>query len=1620
MSRTISFGRFGAAGVGIFILVFFCSAAVGQSTMSYSSLKQFEEEKFAKSEMLHVEKMQVHLQLPQALTKSIASFSSQVVESQNGLTTIMTEGFEGAFPSEGWMDDGGNYTWAKRNCRSHTGGFSGWAIGGGGLGGSLACGANYPNNISNIVIYGPFDLSDANWAGLSFWISHNLQSSDYFSYMASIDGSNFYGYGLSGTSSDTWVPYTMPLNAVPISATELEDYTGNPEVWIAFGFNSDASGTSSNGVFVDDVALQKGMFNTPTVVSSFSSPGPSPRGLAYDGSSLWCSDATNDRIYKLSTAGSTLSSFSSPNTSPTGLAWDGTNLWNGDFGADRIYKLSAAGAVLSSFSAPGASAAGLTWDGSSLWYCDVDAPTIWKLNTSGAVLTSFSAPGTFHYGLAWDGQNLYLADAEALLIYKMNTDGAVLDYFLTPGTGPTGLSWDGGYLWLSDRNDDKIYKLQVQTQQVTNDVGVTDINVPSSVKPGDSVPISVTVKNFGTASQSNFPVSYSINNGQPITENFTGSLAAGASGSKTFSASWTPTTEGTYRFNSWTDLAGDENQANNALPTPKDVIVSTSTTVTLLDETFESYPTGVLADAPGTPWVRYSASRNGNVTNDWVHGGQKNFMLNSFTTSTEIDYVKLNFTTKPEVLKVELWYTPDGFFVYKDFAEVGLGYSTSRFNLDQKAGFAGSDHNVIFNADGLSSPVTVFNELEYGSGPAPSGTPKHNYMRAEFDFTNGQVKFYIGTDANAPLRSTVSFDGSLEVNALYIAGGLNPTFIDDIRVTTAQTQRFANDVGVTAMDLPDVVTVGNPVSVKALVKNYGTAAQSNFPVKYSINNGPAVTENFTGSLSAGSTATKTFSIPWTPTTIGTYQVTAWTALSSDENSANDVAPTPKDVVVESSNHSPVLSGIGNQAITAGQLKNVQLTATDSDGDPLTFNIATNPGFLSISGFSQIGNTATATLVISPGLQISGSFNANVQASDGKGGIDNENFTIQVNAPQANPLNAYRVEPLPKAIELLTGATTQIIGPNTWGELSEAISLPFSFTYAGVSYNQVKVSSAGFLTFDVTETYYYSYNDLSEATPKNAIAPLWDYLNISSGKVHYQTLGSAPNRKFIVEFYHVVWGPFSSPEVDFQILLIEGSNDIEFHYGTMADAGFGADGASIGIKDDKGNFINALDGSRDVAQNEIMTAPKMNYRFTTSPAPAKDIGVAGILVAKNWFLGTPDTVKVILENHGSEQQTGFTVAYQPEGKNPVRDVYASSLLPGTKALMSFTTTWNPDASGIYSVKAWTELAGDANTLNDSTLADDAITVYELERPRPINVLCTTDEQHRPALSWNRGHFTKPLPGVWNGKTSENQNVHMIVSFSSTHVDSCEIYYMIQGYPFSIPLKAYQRVQITNNQFSIYYSDQYGRMNTDVEGTFLPPDSCYGTWKGGVYVNNVYKVFSGTWIASAEFDVPQLLSHQIYRSLQPGVLAEPANLLTDLNNPLTTSYIDNQVAAGNRYYYCVTATYDCGRSSSSAEVSALVTGVDDQMTALPTVYSLHPAYPNPFNPQTAIHYDLPKPCEVKLRVYNVLGELVTTLVNKQQEAGRYDVIFAADGFSSGVYYIELSAGSFRSIKRVTLLK
>ncbi len=89
-------------------------------------------------------------------------------------------------------------------------------------------------------------------------------------------------------------------------------------------------------------------------------------------------------------------------------------------------------------------------------------------------------------------------------------------------------------------------------------------------------------------------------------------------------------------------------------------------------------------------------------------------------------------------------------------------------------------------------------------------------------------------------------------------------------------------------------------------------------------------------------------------------------------------------------------------------------------------------------------------------------------------------------------------------------------------------------------------------------------------------------------------------------------------------------------------------------------------------------------------------------------------------------------------------------------------------------------------------------------------------------------------------------------------------------------------------------------------------------------------------------------------------------------------------------------------------------------LPARFALEQNYPNPFNPTTTINYQLPTNSVVALKVYDVLGREMATLVNERQSAGSHSVRFDANNIPSGVYFYRLEAGGYHDTRKLLLLK
>ena len=135
---------------------------------------------------------------------------------------------------------------------------------------------------------------------------------------------------------------------------------------------------------------------------------------------------------------------------------------------------------------------------------------------------------------------------------------------------------------------------------------------------------------------------------------------------------------------------------------------------------------------------------------------------------------------------------------------------------------------------------------------------------------------------------------------------------------------------------------------------------------------------------------------------------------------------------------------------------------------------------------------------------------------------------------------------------------------------------------------------------------------------------------------------------------------------------------------------------------------------------------------------------------------------------------------------------------------------------------------------------------------------------------------------------------------------------------------------------------------------------------------------------------------------------------------TSFQISGLLTNSNYYFGVSAYNPGGESAISNPMKvSIITGID-KLNSVPTAFELNQNFPNPFNPTTKINYGIPKAGFVKINIYNVLGTLVTSLVNENQAAGYYSIELNAGSLTSGIYFYRMESGSFSQTKKLLLLK
>lgn len=125
-----------------------------------------------------------------------------------------------------------------------------------------------------------------------------------------------------------------------------------------------------------------------------------------------------------------------------------------------------------------------------------------------------------------------------------------------------------------------------------------------------------------------------------------------------------------------------------------------------------------------------------------------------------------------------------------------------------------------------------------------------------------------------------------------------------------------------------------------------------------------------------------------------------------------------------------------------------------------------------------------------------------------------------------------------------------------------------------------------------------------------------------------------------------------------------------------------------------------------------------------------------------------------------------------------------------------------------------------------------------------------------------------------------------------------------------------------------------------------------------------------------------------------------------------YVDKNVPSGKYAYRLKQVDYNGNYQVFVMEADVIV--------GTPAKFNLSQNYPNPFNPSTKFNFELPVDANVELKIYDINGREVATLINESKQAGYYTEVFNGSGLASGIYFAKLVAGSFVDVKKITLVK
>ena len=642
--------------------------------------------------------------------------------------------------------------------------------------------------------------------------------------------------------------------------------------------------------------------------------------------------------------------------------------------------------------------------------------------------------------------------------------------------------------------------------------------------------------------------------------------------------------------------------------------------------------------------------------------------------------------------------------------------------------------------------------------------------------------------------------------------------------------------------------------------------------------------------------------------------------------------------------------------------------------------------------------------------------------------------------QTNSITPPRLLPDLVSGYTFTQSTTTYTSINTTGTLltsscddgSYTATIPFTFVYNGANYTTMAISCNGWLALGAA--YNYGYTPICDGTYPNAISPFGnDLYGLASGNgIYYQTTGSAPNRIFIVEWYH--WGFYGNGanEMNFMVKLYESTNTVQFVYQPQTPA-FSASygGMTVGISGTTNTDFNirttvaswaattagATSCSYCTYSSTIYPANGLTFSFAPPAPPA----VPTLLTPANHRIGMPlsgDTISWT----PSAGATNYNLVISLDSL-ATQVVYNDTTLTGTSYIFS---GFSPLLNWWWKVRAKNAVGWSAFTVP---------WVFRTKGPSTVPTLITpannaTNQPVAFTSNWskaidqtNKPHGLTVVP-VGQGTTVQNKNIFEPMSPDAVTNYWYELY---TDTTTTALIKDSTLTDTTRAISGLANNTNYWWRVKGKNDVGWGPFSGYFKFTTVVAVppapTNIYPPNNSTGIDPMTLIDWSSSAGATQYKIQLSTDSTFATVLVDTTVSVdSVRFVSGRLPNNTKLYWHVRAQNVGGNSAYSpvwnfttSPVGIVVCG-----GGIPNIFKLYQAYPNPFNPTTTIKLDLPLSGAVKLEVFNMLGQALATLVNGNMDAGSYSITWNAANFSSGVYFYKINAGKFTDIHKMVLIK